>query len=230
MNSIKHHPDLNLLAEYSAGGLDWAVGLALAAHLHYCPHCRAKVAELNAVGGHLLENCPQQALASDAKQKLLARIQAGASAPLAPQAAKPAPPTKTIADPLLENLPPMVSKAVGQVHKLQWRRVSSSLKTCRIAAGQHKYEVAFHKIQQGGRVVEHGHRGMEFTLVLKGSFSDEDGVYQRGDFLVREPGEVHRPTATQNEDCLCLSVLAAPVAVTGTLGKLINPFLRFKPA
>ena len=224
MNIIKHHPDLNLLTEYSAGSLDWAVGLAVAAHLHYCPHCRAKVAQLNNVGGSLLDASPKQTLAEDAKQKLLARIQNLPNQPSQSAALKP------VSPPELQGLPPMVTKAVGPVAKLAWRRVSSSLKTCRISAGQNKYEVAFHKIQQGGRVVEHGHRGIEFTLVLSGSFSDEDGVYQRGDFLVREPGEVHRPTATQNEDCLCLSVLAAPVAVTGTLGKLINPFLRFKPA
>jgi putative transcriptional regulator len=41
---------------------------------------------------------------------------------------------------------------------------------------------------------------------------------------------VHRPRATENQDCLCLTVVAAPPRVTGLFGVLINPFLRIEPA
>ncbi|RYZ78888.1 MAG: transcriptional regulator, partial [Moraxellaceae bacterium] len=99
-----------------------------------------------------------------------------------------------------------------------------------LVTGQNQYEVAFQRITSGGKVIEHDHRGLEVTLVLHGSFSDEGGVYNEGDFLVRNPGDVHRPTATQNQDCLCLSVTEAPVSVTGFFGKFINPFLTIKPA
>jgi len=66
-------------------------------------------------------------------------------------------------------------------------------------------------------------------LVLHGRFSDADGVYVPGDFLVRRPGEIHRPIATEDQECLCFSVVEAPVAVTGVLGWLVNPFLSFRP-
>ena len=95
--------------------------------------------------------------------------------------------------------------------------------------GERRYELALHKIDAGGKVPDHDHRGQEITVVLKGSFSDEDGVYQPGDFLVREPGESHRPMAAQNDDCICLSVLEAPIKLKG-LKSLLNPFLSFSPS
>jgi putative transcriptional regulator len=66
-------------------------------------------------------------------------------------------------------------------------------------------------------------------VVLKVSFSDEDGVYHPGDFIVREAGEIHRPCATLNDDCICLSVLEAPIKLTG-IKRIFNPFLRFSPS
>ena len=50
-----------------------------------------------------------------------------------------------------------------------------------------------------------------------------------GDFIVREPGDVHRPRATQQAECICLSVLEAPIQLTG-IKKVLNPFLRFSPS
>lgn len=227
-NNITHHPDINMLVEYSAGSLDWAVALAVSSHMHYCAKCKEQAKSLNRVGGHLLTASNTKPLNSDALERMLARVQQTISQPAPEKAA--AAPRKTWSDPFLNNLPPAIDKALSSCRKFRWRRVSSSLKTFLLPTGQQKYEVAFQKITQGGQVVHHGHRGMEVTLVLEGSFSDEDGIYRQGDFLVRDAGETHRPTATQNSDCLCLSVLAAPVSVSGTLGKLVNPFLRFRPA
>ena len=74
-----------------------------------------------------------------------------------------------------------------------------------------------------------GHAGSEITVVLHGSFSDQDGRYAQGDFLVRGPGDEHRPVAAADSDCLCLAVLDAPIRLGGLLGRLANPFLRIHP-
>jgi putative transcriptional regulator len=112
---------------------------------------------------------------------------------------------------------------------LDWRRLSPSLKVAPISVGEKDYELALHRIDAGGRAPEHDHYGREITVVLTGSFSDEDGIYQPGDFLVREEGNKHRPFAARNEDCICLSVLEAPIKLTG-LKSVFNPFLRFTPS
>ena len=66
------------------------------------------------------------------------------------------------------------------------------------------------------------------TLVLEGGFSDADGTYHQGDFLLREPSDVHSPTAVQSEDCICLAVLDAPLKFTGWKYRWMNPFLQLR--
>jgi putative transcriptional regulator len=228
---INHHPDENLLAEYTSGSLAWALSLSVCAHIQLCPHCRQKAINLNKIGGAMLNTSVVETCAPNSFENLMQRIHQQSTLVRAAEVAATSELNNVYRhDPLLNKLPKVVEKLLPANGKLKWQKVSSSLKTARLTAGQNEYEVAFQCISSGGKVVEHDHRGLEITLVLKGSFSDEQGIYSEGDFLVRNPGEIHRPTATLNEDCLCLSVVAAPVMVTGMLGRFINPFLSIKPA
>lgn len=228
---IRHHPDHNMLLEYAAGTLPWAFSLAVSAHVQLCPQCRQQYQNLNSVGGNLLEDCEPGEVESDSFAQLMGRIEKAEQEEPESVAAPPSVGhgSRDARDPALANLPPVIGKLVRGNTPLKWRRVSPALKMSRLKTGQDRYEVAFHRIGSGGKVAEHGHRGREVTLVLHGSFSDADGVYSRGDFLLREPGEVHRPMATQDRECLCFSVVEAPVTVTGFLGWLVNPFLSFRP-
>lgn len=228
---INHHPDENLLAEYSSGSLAWALSLSVCAHIQLCTHCRQKAANLNRIGGAMLNSSVAETCAPNSFENLMQRIR---QQPVAEKISEILAANELDNvyrhNPLLNKLPKIVEKLLPANGKLKWQRVSSALKTARLTARQEEYEVAFQCISSGGKVVEHDHRGLEVTLVLKGSFSDEQGVYNEGDFLVRNAGETHRPTATLNEDCLCLSVVAAPVHVTGFFGHFINPLLSIKPA
>lgn len=227
---IKHHPDDNLLTEYASGSLDVAPGLIVCAHLQLCPHCRKRVEQLNKLGATILTSSVAEAVQPDSFAQLMNRIRKQPDAePECVKVSEDLHPNYA-RDPLIKPIPKVIAKLLPRDGKLQWQRVSKGLKFARLITGQNKYEVAFQRITSGNKVVQHDHRGMEITMVLCGSFSDEDGVYSEGDFLVRSPGEVHRPTATQNQDCLCISVVEAPVKVTGLFGKLINPFLSFRPA
>ena len=229
---ITHHPDDNLLTEYSSGSLANALGVIVCAHLQTCPHCRKRVEQLNKLGAAILNQSVAEAVQPASFDQLMVRIRSQNSETSACDKKSKSEQLHPVYanDPLLKHLPKVIAKLLPRDGKLKWERVSGSLKTARLKTGQSQYEVAFQRISSGGKVVEHDHRGLELTMVLCGSFSDEDGVYNQGDFLVRNPGEVHRPTATQNQDCLCISVVEAPVKVTGLFGKLINPFLSFKPA
>jgi len=66
------------------------------------------------------------------------------------------------------------------------------------------------------------------TLILEGGFSDANGSYHKGDFLVRRPGDVHAPTALQSEDCICLAVLDAPLKFTDWKFRWMNPLLKLR--
>ncbi len=222
---IHFHPDDNILAEYSAGSLSTALAISVKSHLYMCSKCRERVSQLNLVGSALVMNAniedEDKNYHKQTFSALMERIRS------TPNDTFPHERDQANSDP---SLPPIIQSLIPERNQIKWHRVSPSLKQANLNTGQSKYEVCLHKISKGGKVAHHDHRGMEATLVLKGAFSDENGTYKAGDFILRYPGEKHRPCATQNQDCLCLSVTEAPVKLTGFLGTVLNPFLSFNPA
>ncbi|WP_444942049.1 ChrR family anti-sigma-E factor [Microbulbifer sp. ZKSA004] len=221
---IRHHPDKNLLLEYASGSLPKGASLVVSAHIQMCAECRAQYQTMNTLGGSILESCAPQAVNDEAFQRLMGRID---------QAAEPeqqvAPERSKSTEPMLADAPPVVHKLLKKNPPIKWKTIAPALKMCRLKTGQDQYEVSFHRLSCGGKVAEHDHRGYELTLVLYGSFSDSDGVYSPGDFLLREPGDVHRPTVTEDQECLCFSAVQAPVAITGVSGWLLNRLIPFRP-
>lgn len=131
-------------------------------------------------------------------------------------------------DSLYAELGSNLSHHLSSDQHFQWERITRALSIGRLKIDDKTREVALHRLEAGGRVNNHDHKGREVTVVLCGSFSDQDGLYLPGDFLVREPGDAHQPVASNDSSCVCLSVLEAPVKFTG-ISRLINPFLRLKP-
>ncbi len=62
------------------------------------------------------------------------------------------------------------------------------------------------KIRPGAAIPHHDHYGQELTLVLQGGFSDEKGVYHRGDVCTGQAGEPHTPVGLAGEPCICFAV------------------------
>ena len=127
--------------------------------------------------------------------------------------------------------PPSINKLIsGDVKSLRWRRIAKSVRVAKLKTGQEKFEVALHKISAGGRTPKHDHQGLEYTVVLKGSFSDDISVYHQGDFILRKPGDIHQPISAQNGECICLSAQSAPIKLLSPLGFIMNKLLRVNPA
>lgn len=223
---IRHHPDKNMLLEYAAGSLPKGASLVVAAHLQMCAECRAQYRAMNTLGGSILENCAPQAVSDETFERLMGRIDQD---PAAAPRQKTVPKRAKTPEPMLADAPPVVHKLLEKNPPIKWKSIAPALKMCRLKTGQDRYEVSFHRLSCGGKVAEHDHRGSELTLVLYGSFSDSEGVYGPGDFLLREPGDIHRPTVTEDQECLCFSAVQAPVALTGFSGWLLNRLIPFRP-
>ncbi len=221
------HPSDNLLLEFSAGNLDWALSICVSAHIQFCPHCRNKVMQFNSIGGTVLDKVEPQSVSASSFDSIMDKIKQTANESVEDETTDIT--NRGDSDERTRALPKVVRKLIPDDKPLKWRYISSDLHSAQLETGQDKYEVSFHKIKRGGKVVEHDHRGLEVTLVLEGSFSDDKGNYVPGDFIEKAPGDIHRPMAAQDQDCLCLSVVEAPVKVTGFIGKLINPFLSISP-
>ncbi|MGB1342300.1 MAG: ChrR family anti-sigma-E factor [Pseudomonadales bacterium] len=224
---IKNHPPTQFLADYSAGALSLAPAISVTTHLQFCDQCREAVSGLNALGGELLNDCEGIEISSSLLAETLDRL----DAPMESAATSPSAQGDTTAlidSDLANELPDYLHKFVGR-STLNWRSLSSSVSVAPITVGESDYELALHRIEAGGKTPVHDHQGTEVTVVLKGTFSDEQGMYHEGDFLIREAGDVHQPIAAQNESCVCLSVLSAPIKLTG-IKQVLNPFMRFNPS
>jgi putative transcriptional regulator len=206
-----------MLIEFSAGTLGTAASICVSAHLHYCSSCRAKLLRLDQVGSQMMSEAEPIEVADNAFDNLMEKIDS---------AGKAKPEENTPSD----DLPFSVNKLINTtLLSKNWKRLSSSVDVARFKTGQEEFEVALHKICAGGKTPKHGHEGLEYTVVLKGSFSDENAVYREGDFLLRQPGDVHQPMGEQNGECICLSALSAPIVPTSPLGFLMKPWLRINP-
>lgn len=239
------HPDIHWLTDYAAGNLPMSQALCISAHLSFCPQCKKEVEQLNSLGG-MMFNAPvasasdsdfnSEQPSSDIKISNALRSQmldlisseattTGASTITATTSANDE------EDPNQSTLPHCLNKLIPNgTDQLQWQKLGTAVSVARLAAGDTQREVALHKIKAGGRVGNHDHKGREVTVVLTGSFSDQQGQYLPGDFLIKEPGEAHQPIASEDAECICLSVLEAPVKFTGPIARLINPFLRIHTA
>lgn len=213
------HPDLDLLTEYAAGSLPLAQSACVSIHVNQCTRCQRSTQQLTELGASLFEALEPEKTGDAQLHAVLARLDE--EQPLAyARRRNSARDTPAILQRLMR----------GDFSDLRWKHLSSELRISYLRTGDPNYEFALYHMRAGGRVPEHTHRGLEMTLVLQGGFSDADGTYLPGDFLLRRPGDVHAPTALQSEDCVCLGVLDAPLKFTHWKFRWMNPFLKLHPA
>jgi len=221
------HPQSELLLEYTSGSLALAPSIAITTHLQFCEHCGGAVKSLERIGGEFLDQTEAVPVSDDLFARVLQDIEPDSDFS-DPPITTPALTGEVPIDEVAQPLPRYVRKLLPP-GELAWRYLSPSLRIANVSVGDDHHELALHRIKAGGKAPQHSHSGQEITVVLTGTFSDERGLYQPGDFVVREQGDVHRPMAARNEDCVCLSVLAAPIKLTG-VKRLLNPFLSFSPS
>jgi len=212
------HPELDLLTEYAAGTLPLAQAACVSAHLNYCRQCRRSASQLEDLGAVMFDGLEAEAVGDAQLEAVLARLDD--VPPLRYTRPEQGAVGKTPA--ILQRL------MSGQFTDLPWKKITRSLSISYLKTGDPNYEFALYHIKAGGRIPEHTHRGSEMTLVLEGGFSDAGGSYHQGDFIFREPSDVHAPTALQSEDCICLAVLDAPLKFTDWKYRILNPFLQLR--
>jgi len=205
-------------------------------HMDYCEQCRHEVRELTSLGAGLFDSLDPVPVAESSLGDLLDRIELEDSVELQEGMATPQA-GNTAADKFVtagsssnDGIPSVLTSMLPNgLEDLDWKRITRVLSVCRLAFGDQQREVALHHIREGGKVASHSHTGNEATVVLKGSFSDCNGAYQEGDFIYCTPEDTHRPVAAEDGDCICLSVLDAPIKLDGMWSQMLNPFMRLRP-
>ncbi|MEX2647452.1 MAG: ChrR family anti-sigma-E factor [Alphaproteobacteria bacterium] len=209
--SATHHPSDVLIAAYAAGTLPEAQALIVATHGALCPLCRARTRAFEAIGGEVLDGAAPLALSAGAAERALGRLRSAA-----PDIVPPPAPVSDLPRPLADYVP-------GGYEALRWRRHGARIATAPVATSRDDGLSAFIlRVHPGSSVPRHGHRGVELTLVLAGSYMDELGRFARGDLEEIDGNVEHHPVAGPDGDCICLVVTEGKLRLRGVLARLVQ--------
>lgn len=209
MTKITHHLSDELLDDYAGGRLSQAFSVVVAAHLSLCDTCRARLETDDLIGGFVLEDMDEAPLGPGARDRALAALDRPA----------PAPPMRGSGI-----FPAPVMEALAG-HPPRWRMLGGGIRQQVISADS-TGSLRLLYIPQGKAVPEHGHRGLELTLVLQGSFSDSAGLFASGDLEIAHSDVDHQPIAGPGDPCICLAATDAPLRFRAMIPRILQPVFR----
>ncbi len=214
MTQINHHLTDALLMSYAAGTLPEAFNLVVASHISLCDECRARLGAFEAVGGGLLTEIGEAEVMADVED-VLARAEAidseidmsgfQAEAGIFPRA--------------------LQEYVGGDLSAVRWRPVGMGVKQAILKTSK-SANVRLLYIPAGAQMPDHGHRGTELTLVLRGAFRDQDEHFARGDIEIATEADAHTPIADEGVACICLAATDAPLKFQGLVPRIVQKFVR----
>ncbi len=216
--NVKHHPSDEHLLDYASGAMLEAWSLAIATHLTFCPVCRHRVAEMEELGGTLLDDETPSDACDISFDGLMQAIDAR-DADISP-------------DPAVDEsagtlLPAPLRRYVGaSAEHIKWRRIGPGTRQSIIPLSEGGATARLLCIAPGLPVPEHTHGGLEMTLVLSGAFEDHIGRFGPGDLEEADEGVTHQPVAAAGESCICLAVTDAPLRFKSLAARVVQPFVH----
>ncbi len=219
-----YHPSIETLTDYAAGALSLSHSLCVSTHLEHCSECQQQVKKLEILGAQLFEQnrMPPQEL-RHLKDQLFAKLEQQDTSTEATQTAEVVERIKDKGGKIPKSLRQFITKGYDD---LTWMHLSPSFKIATLHNEEGGAQIALTRVKAGAHMPTHTHTGDEITLVLEGAFSDETGIYRQGDFISRDARHKHKPIVTKDAECICLTVLDAPIEFTGWFTRLLNPILR----
>lgn len=209
--TIKHHLSDQLLMGYAAGTLPEAFSLVVATHISLCDDCRARAETYEAIGGAVLET-DLAPMSEESLETCFARL----GTPDAPVRAAP---RRGI-------LPaPLADYVGGDLSSVKWKPLGMGVRQAILRTGKGASARLLY-IPAGQSVPDHGHRGLELTLVLQGAFADEKDRFGPGDVEIADETDVHTPVAEAGMDCICLAATDAPLRFKSMIPRLLQPVFR----
>ncbi|MDA0117100.1 ChrR family anti-sigma-E factor [Vibrio sp. T11.5] len=214
---MSYHPNQHMLQAYVEGSLDAVDGFTVATHLESCPSCKKQVLELeNLCGEALMETDVFDDSSFDSMLNDILR------ADPVPQAVRPTrKPSSIEVNGKTFQLPLSLTRFRDKVG--EWKNYGGKVFSAPVDMGN-SVRVNLMYIAEDVKIPQHTHRGMESTLILHGGFSDEDGHYEAGDYLVKDASIKHSPYTQKGEDCLCITVLTEPMIFTQGVARIFNMF------
>lgn len=216
MAGITHHLTDDLLLGYASGILPEAFNLVVATHVSLCDECRARLATFEALGGSVLDTGDGVEMSEGSLEATMRLIAGG-----------PKDAIRTAPTPRRQGIfpAPLVEYAGGGPEAVRWRSIGMGVKQAILPTSKDATVRLLH-IPGGASMPDHGHRGMELTLVLQGAFRDETARFGPGDVEIADEGMEHTPVAEEGDVCICLAATDARLKFSALLPRLAQPFFR----
>lgn len=219
---IKHHPNCQLLNAYVKGELSASLSIGVAIHLQFCEKCQEQVNALTKQQAEIsFKNVPPQSTEQIdfnelALESMLDEITADEQFELEPEFEQ-----KQVSFNKQEYLLPRALNSLNLGRFSQLGKITRS----RVKIGEDKIHASLLHIEAGGKIPEHTHKGYELTVLIDGSFSDEKGQYNKGDFILLDNKDTHNPVSEHG--CLCYTVADDRLHFTQGVNRLLNPIGQF---
>lgn len=210
MTAITHHTPDALLTAYATGSLPQPYALVVATHISMCLECRAEFEAHQAAGGVVLENIGEEPLSESLKLSVLGLLDAPFSSEpnFRSEGIYPAP--------IMEALKGMSPR---------WKSLGLGVRQSILSSGREGSARLLY-IPPDQAVPDHSHNGLELTLVLQGSFSDDTGRFGIGDLEVADHQLEHTPTADPGAPCICLAATDAPLRFNALMPRILQSLFR----
>ncbi len=185
-----------LMLDYCSGALPAAPSLLVQAHLHLRPEARDSVQMLDALGGRLLESASCESMRSGPPVWMGADVACDEGKDYS------------------QSLDRVLRAASAEKLAFRWRAPglredSLPLEGARLL-----------KIPSGRSMPHHGHSAEELTLVLRGAFADDRGVYGPGDIAFADESVEHAPRVVGSADCVCLVAMRGDFRFRSLMGRV----------
>ncbi len=224
---IKHHPKFELIQNFVNGDLPASLSAGIAIHVEMCPTCQKQVAQLTEeVAEVSFEEAFLEQFSAGTKdlndasecdfEEMIAQITENEELSQPQPVANQTMLFKGESYKLPRALAHMEFGSTAQIGKLA---------RARIQLNEGEVHTSLLHIEPGGGVPEHTHNGFELTVLLDGTFSDDEGEYVAGDFIMLDGRHQHNPVSEQG--CLCYTVANDSLRFTQGINKLLNPIGSF---
>lgn len=233
---IKHHPNAAILKDFVDGNLADSVSLIVSSHVELCEHCQKQVSMLTAQAADSVFESDTSAFENDTAGLKLSDSEMDAFLAdneefdfdaidqITADLSQAVEVVVEAQQETVSNTTFTIPRALNSVARKDWLNLGK-ISRARLDFDDESHHTSLLHIDKDGQVPCHTHKGFEITLLLEGSFEDEMGVYNKGDFIWLDGEHTHQPAT--KEGCVCLTVSSDALYFTKGVSQLFNPLGKY---
>ena len=235
---IKHHPNAAILKDFVDGNLADSVSLIVSSHVELCEHCQKQVSTLTAQAADSVFESDTSAFENDTAELKLSDSEMDAFLSddeefdfdfdaidqITADLSQAVEVVVEAQQETVSNTTFTIPRALNSVVRKDWMNLGK-ISRARLDFDDEAHHTSLLHIDKDGQVPCHTHKGFEITLLLEGSFEDEMGVYNKGDFIWLDGEHTHQPAT--KEGCVCLTVSSDALYFTKGVSQLFNPLGKY---